>query len=180
MMGPGGSVTIGDTLDQAKNAFPLPKGAQTFDSSMSFAIVTKEGWSWASEAERSSFEAGTKSGKIVALGVSSGAPMEGALKEITDQIGEPARKAEGKTASAYVWESGENARFLVLVRDPLPLMPFTRLDLIGRKDDLKLLNYRAEDPASFVAQLDAATEQMKSGEAKEAFEDAKRKAKSKT
>ncbi len=47
---------------------------------------------------------------------------------------------------------------------------------IGEKDDLKMLNYRADDPENFVKQLDAASAQMNSPEMKKAFEDAKKKA----
>jgi hypothetical protein len=176
MAGPGGEVGLGDSLDLAKKAFPAAKGAQMFDAPMSFGLVSKEGWAWASEAENKAFEVATKEGKIIALADTSATPIDGVLKQTTDRIGEPTRKAEGTTGSMYVWEWGENARFLLLIKQPLAMMPFTKLDIIGKKDDLKMLNYRADDPENFVKQLDAASAQMNSPEMKKAFEDAKKKA----
>lgn len=176
--GPGGRIDLGASLSDAKSAFPAPKGAQIFDTSMSFAILKTDGWSWASENPGSGFEAALRNGKAVAFG-RIGAESAGEPQGTISDIGEPTRKFEGKTASAYVWESGPNARFLILVKKPLPMMPFGSMTLIGNKEDLKLLNYRADDPATFVRQMDAAQDQMNSPEMKKIFEQAKERAKAK-
>src|SRR5216110_1851652 len=70
--GPAGGVSIGDTLDAAKKAFPAPADAMVFNSAMNFAIVTKEGWAWASEAGKEGFEAASKDGKIIAMAITGG------------------------------------------------------------------------------------------------------------
>jgi len=48
--------------------------------------------------------------------------------------------------------------------------------LIGKKSDMNLLNYRADDPDTYVKQMDSAAAQANSPEMKKAFEEAKRKA----
>lgn len=170
MDGPGGTVGIGDDVAIAKKAFPAPKGAQVYDNSMSYTIITPSGWCWSSDND--SFEVATKDGKIIAIGLIHNAPQAGEPAKTITKLGEPTRKAEGNRAKVYVWENGENARFWITVSGGG--MDVGSIELIGNKEDLKLLNYHAEDPQLFVRQLDGIAETLKP-----AFEEAKRKAKEK-
>ena len=163
--GPGGEVKLGDTLKQAKKAFPPPVDARAFDAPMSFGVISKEGWAWSDEAKSEGFEVATKGGKIVALGRVSGKPGNEPGDSIA-KLGKPTHQADGKTAAAYSWESGSDARFLLTMKEQLTLMPFSVLLVIGAKEDLKLLNYRSDEPGTFVKQLDAAADQLSSPEPK--------------
>jgi len=173
--GPGGRVGIGDSLAQAKKAFPPIAGAQTSDTSMSFAIMGQQGWGWASEKQKQAFEVATKAGKVVAIGVTGGDATGEPAKTVA-LLGEPTRKAEGKAASVYVWEKGENARFWIRIGKEVPVFAVPSMTIIGRKEDLKLLNFQAEDPGAFVKQIDATVTQLNSPEMRRQFEEAKRKA----
>jgi hypothetical protein len=178
LTGPGGKVSIGDGLDAAKKAFPAPEGAQKFDTTMSFTIVSQQGWTWGIEKPTTeSFEAAVKGGKIVAMARTLGTSTTEPQATISE-LGEPSRKAEGKTASIYVWDAGDNARIVVHMKSNV-LMPLDLMMLIGKKEDLKLLNYRADDPDTFVKQMDAAAEMQNSPEMRKVFEEAKQRAKDK-
>lgn len=177
LIGPGGSVSIGDNLDAAKRAFPAPKGAQVFDQSMNFTIITTEGWTWSSTDGKEAFEAATREGKVVGLALTKQGSLEAKnLAASIAQLGQPTRKAEGKSAALYVWESGANVRFLLNSIGPAAILGNMNIILIGSKEDLKLLNYRADDPATMVKQFDLAADQRKSGKLNPIFEEAKRKA----
>lgn len=177
LVGPGGSVEIGDSLEQAKKAFPAPAGAHVMDRAMNFAIVTDTGWAWADEKENSGFEAATKGGKIIALARTGG--DAGQPEKTIAEIGEPSRKAVGTTAEVYVWDTGKLARFWIHFKEQQPLFPIGSITMVGSQEDLKLLNYRAEDPKNIVDQMDAASKQMNSPEFRKAFEQAKERAKAK-
>ncbi|HWA84107.1 MAG TPA: hypothetical protein VG820_11760 [Fimbriimonadaceae bacterium] len=155
--GPGGSVGIGDTLEAAKKAFPPPTGATTFDKSMSFAIFNKQGWTWGLKGE--AFEVALQNGKICAIGLTSESASGEPAKTIS-QIGEPTRKAIGQQASAYVWDVGKNVRFLLCLGPKAILAPNGSMTVIGDKEDLKVLNYNADDPSIFVKQMDGAAQQF--------------------
>jgi len=175
LAGPGGNVAIGDTSDQAKKAFPPPKDAQVYNQSMSFAILGKNGWAWSSVDNMNGFEAAIANGKVVALaltGVKSSAEPAASIKS----IGQPSKKAEGKTCSMYVWDAGDEARIVVHMTASNPVLPAATITLIGMKSDLNLLNYRADDPETYVKQMDSAAAMANSPEMKKAFEDAKKKA----
>jgi hypothetical protein len=172
--GPGGIVTLGDSLDIAKKAFPAPEKAQIMPRAMNFAIVTNDGWSWMKIEEERGFEAAAKDGKVIGLVLTSIKPDPEEPAKTIAKIGQPTRKAEGKTAKLYVWESGDHARFWMTAKTGL--IDLGSITMIGAKEDMKLLNYRADDPGTFVKQMDAASEQVKSSELEPAFKEAKRKA----
>ncbi|HVT11457.1 MAG TPA: hypothetical protein VHE55_04255 [Fimbriimonadaceae bacterium] len=157
IVGPGGSVGIGDSLDAAKKAFPPPAGATTFDKSMAFAILNKQGWTWGLKDQ--AFEVALQNGKVCAIAVTGGSASDEPSKTIS-QIGEPTRKAVGKQASAYVWEAGKNARILLCLGPKAIIVPNGSMTLIGDKEDLKVLNYNADDPSIFVKQMDGAAQQL--------------------
>lgn len=159
--GPKGTVAIGDDLAKAKAAFPAPKGAQVFDTSMNFAILGGDGWAWADPAGMG-FEVALTKGKISGFAITEigKAPGPDAIKQAVAKFGEPTRKAMGKTADALVWEVGENARFTLLLRSGTAILGTGTMTLIGRKEDLKMLSYRADDPQTTVKIMDAGAEQM--------------------
>ena len=69
--GPGGSVGLGDTLQQAKKAYPAPNGAHVLGTA-NFAIFSREGWSWATENPPKAFEVSLKNGKVVGIALTVG------------------------------------------------------------------------------------------------------------
>lgn len=157
LSGTGGNVAIGDGLDKAKRAFPPPTGAMTFDKSMSFAILNKEGWTWS--VQDRAFEVALDNGKVCALAITGEGASSEPAKTIS-AIGQPTRKAEGKTVSVYVWDAGADARILVRMTSKAILLPDGTITLIGKKRDLKLLNYNADEPDIFVKQMDAGARQV--------------------
>jgi hypothetical protein len=165
--GPGGTVAIGGTLDEAKKAFPAPKDAEVFDTAMSFTIFGVDGWTWG-QGMGTGFEAGLKDGKIVALALTrlDGPVGDNAIMEQRESLGEPTKMADGKTASMLVWEDGPNARFFIVFKGGNPLFGAGSVTLIGDKEQLKLLNYRADDPETFVKQMDSTVDQLKELEKK--------------
>lgn len=172
--GPSGKVTLKDEFDNAKKAFPAPPGAQVFNSPMSFSVLAKSGWGWGLDSNQSGFEVAAKDGKVVALALTSAAKSKGARSGA--DLGKPSREATGKTCEMKVWESGDSARIEVLFNGSSALLQNVRIILVGAKSDLALLNYRADDPDTFVKQQDAAAAQMDSPELRKVFEDAKARA----
>lgn len=157
LSGPSGHVAIGGSLDEAKQAFPPPAGAMTFDQSMSFAILTKQGWTWS--IQNRAFEVVLENGKVYALALTGQNTSNESAKTIA-AIGEPTRKAEGKTVSMYVWDADAYARILICMTSKSILLPNGTITLIGKKQDLKLLNYNADEPDIFVKQMDAGARQV--------------------
>jgi hypothetical protein len=168
LTGPGGTIAIGDALEDAKKAFPAPKDAEVFDTAMSFTILGVEGWTWG-QGMGTGFEAGIKDGKVVALAHTQldGPAGDEAIAGHKDALGEPTRMADGKTATMMVWEDGSNARFFIVFKGGNPLFGAGSLTIIGDKEQLKLLNYRSDDPETFVKQMDGTAEQLKDFEKKQ-------------
>jgi hypothetical protein len=174
--GSGGVVTLGESLDKAKLAFPPPKNATTYDTSMSFTAVSAEGWAWSTADETTGFEAGSKDGKIVALAL-TGSNDAGEPQATIDRIGQPSRKAatsDGKL-TVYTWTAGDKARIWVRVAQRLGFIPPGGITMIGKKEDLAKFGYNADNPEAFVQMYDT----MNSPEMRKVFEDAKRRAKAK-
>ncbi len=155
LIGPGGSVTIGGTLADAKTAFPAPKGADVYNTPLSFSILDTDGWTWVEGTGRV-FEVAIKGGRIVALAQTrlDGPAPENAIDEEKKAVGEPTRMSDGETAAMAVWESGANARFFVLFKGDNFMFGAGSITIIGDKDQLKLLNYRYDDPETFVKQME--------------------------
>lgn len=156
LRGPGGSVSIGDSPEVAKEAFPAPKGAHTMENSMSLAILGTQGWSWADEGGSKAFEVAFTDGKIIGIvltDLTKGAVADGAARAVLE-LGAPTRKAVGKVADALVWENGDHARFVVVLKKPAMILGEGVLTMIGAKKDLAMLNYRADDPGTIVRILD--------------------------
>lgn len=175
LQGPGGGIAIGETLDQAKKAFPPPKDARIFEQSLSFAIFGGDGWAW-SHDDMEAFEVALKDGKIIALARTTKMDATEPGKTIA-ALGEPDRKAESENGAMYVWDAGDNVRFWIAMKFKGGVIPPGQISVVGGKKDLQLLNYRHDDPSAFVAQLDSVAKQMNDPKLKQAFEDAKRKAK---
>ena len=160
--GPNGVVAIGDDLTKAKKAFPAPNGAHVFDKSMNFAILGGDGWAWMNVSQLNGFEVALKDGKIIGFALTElgSKPEPDAAEKEAAKLGPPTRKAIGKTASAYVWESGDSARVLLLLHKETALLGTGKMTLIGAKKDLAMLNYRAEDQETIVRIMDAGAEQF--------------------
>ena len=165
MAGPGGSVAIGNNLASAKRAFPVDKGAQETNTGMNFAILQRPGWGWSTEKTNRAFEVSLRDGKIVGIAHTIEVPDKvkrtNMMTGILQKHPVPAGKSIGKSASAYSWVSGKNARFLIVMDAGMFGSGPILLELIGAKEDLKLLNYHADDVATLVKQIDMGTEAMK-------------------
>ncbi len=159
--GPGGTVTLGDEIAVAQKAFPAPEGAQVLPNSMSFRLITEDGWSWTTD--HTSFEAATKDGKVIGLAVTFARPEDAKNEPAATitKIGEPTKKADGKTAKLYVWDGGESVRFWGNAGGGPNGFEIGGLTVIGNKEDLKKLNYDAEHPEAFVNQLDSMAHALK-------------------
>jgi hypothetical protein len=162
--GPGGSVRIGDTLEQAKKAFPPPQGAHILGAT-NFAVFSREGWTWATDKPEQAFEVSLKAGKIVGITQTVGEADEQARKRRMEQtvqkVGPPSAAAEGKTIAVNAWDVKPNARFTITMNQGLfgsgPLV----MTVIGDQSELKMLNYRVDDVATLVKQMEIGAEAMK-------------------
>jgi len=154
-----GQIRLGDTLEAAKKAAPAPKDAQLFDTSLSFAILDVQGWAWSS-GENESFEVALEDGKVIAIAHTR---LNQEKANPTDDMRidtRPAdRSAEKPTAKMKVWENGDNARIEISFYGK-GLFGTGTITMIGPKSKLKLLNYDAADPETFVTQYDNAAKQI--------------------
>lgn len=167
LVGPGGVVAIGDPIEAAKEAFPAPKGVKPQEAPLALAFLYSTGWSWTAP-DGESFEAATKDGKIVML-AHGREKMLDSSKEMHAQhqhAGKETRMAENRAALLAIWDRGEYARFLLVIKQALPLMGQGGGTMIGRVDDLKLLNFRADDPESFVKALELVLEKAQGKDSK--------------
>ncbi len=176
LVGPGGTIGIGGTLEEAKKAFPAPPKAMVIPASASFAILGTQGWTWGREDNKEGFEVAIRDGKAVAMARALGKGH----KEPADTIkalGHPDRKAIGKNGAMYVWDSGDDSRIVVTMGPKFFLLPNGAMTMIGNKNDLKLLSYDRDDPKTFVTMLDAMGDQAPkiSKTVKDAFEKADKK-----
>ena len=155
--GPAAVVTIGDPLVNAKSAFPPPKDAQSFDTSLSFAILSIDGWAWQHDKTKSAFEVGVRDGQVVGILVTNlgTAPADVEQREIA-AFGPPTRKAENDHVAVFVWERGTQARIFIHLRKEISILGKGTMTMIGKKADLMMLNYDAGDPETTAKQLAAA------------------------
>jgi hypothetical protein len=164
MDGRGGKVTLGDKLEQAKRAFPPPRGAQISDA-RNYAIFQRDGWSWVTEKPVEAFEVSIKEGKIVGITRSVVMPSEKSRRNLIEQtirkIGNPTAKAAGKTVSIYAWNAKLNARFLIEMKEGFWGSGPMVMAMIGDQDELKMFNYRVDDLETTVKQMDMGAEAMK-------------------
>lgn len=167
--GPGGIVRIGDSLADAKRAFPPPPRAHVFAKGMSFAITQRPGWSWGTETPDGggeAFEVSLKDGKVAGIAITQSSGDKAQLhKRVTETLRKlpPAlNESRGRTASAWSWKSGRDARIIIALETGLMSSGPMLMILIGDQDDIKLLNYRADDVATTVRQIDLGAEAMRS------------------
>lgn len=160
--GSGGVVNIGDSLDIAKKAMPPMKGARE-GGAVSFLVFGTEGWSWFMEDSSASFEVMLRGGKIDGIAYTeSGKQLEvyrRRVKGTIKHIGEPTRHAKGKSSEVYVWQRGDYARLEVIAE--MAPNNFFYLCFIAREPDLKVLNYRPDDPQTLVMQMDLGAERAR-------------------
>ncbi len=170
--GPKGKLSLGDSLDQAKKAFPPPAGAEVFDTSLSFAIAGQKGWAWQNKEGTQAFEVMLRDGKVAAVSVTRQGDY-GPLVTLAElEWGPPTNRSKGKNAMAESWISGDLAR--MAVTSNLPGVGKVGYLLLGCKSDLKLLMHNPDDPGAFVKQMDMAGSMAKALEP--VFKDAKRRA----
>ena len=155
--GPGGTVALGDSLEQAKIAFPPPEEAILFDNSLSFAIFGVDGWAWADESGNTAFEVGLEGDKIIAIARTelTGPVSEQAIEAQRSAHGSPTAEAVSENAAMLIWASGDNARFFIVMINEIPFFGAGEMTVIGPKEKLKLLNYHYDQPNLFVDQIDA-------------------------
>lgn len=155
LTGPEGKVTIGSTLEEAKRAFPPPSGAEIFDRSMSLAQLKKEGWAWGA-GEGTGFEVALEGGKIVAMTFTDmdGPPPADTMEVLKRQLGQPKTAASSTNVEVAVWESGENARYTVFIKNDKFVMGPGTITVIAPKAALKMLGYDPEDPQKFADSVD--------------------------
>jgi hypothetical protein len=153
--GSGGMVRIGDTLETAKKAMPPQKGAYETGPT-SFLVFNTEGWAWFTTENTTGFEVMLRGGKVDGIAYTdSGKSHEvyqRRVEEAIKRLGEPTRQAKGKSSAVWVWQKGDYARIEVIA-EMAPNQSFY-LCFIGRETDLKVLNYRPDDPQTLVMQMD--------------------------
>jgi hypothetical protein len=164
MDGRGGRVTLGDKAEQAKKAFPAPKGAQIGDA-RNYAIFQRDGWSWVTEKPVEAFEVSLKQGKIVGIIRSVVMPSEKSRKNLIEQtmrkVGTPTSQAAGKTVAIYAWDVKPNARFLIEMKQGFWGSGPMVMAMVGDQTELKMFNYRVDDLETIVKQMDLGAEAMK-------------------
>ena len=124
MEGPGGRVSLGDTLAQAKKAFPARKGA-TIGGALLFrdpfshdnGSVRRDGWSWETMKPRETFEVNLLEGKIAAIvhtiGMTNEKSRKNLIEKTIQKLGKPTSQIKGQTADIYAWAMEPNARILI-------------------------------------------------------------------
>lgn len=172
MSGPKGKLSLGDSLDRAKNAFPAPPDAQVSDTSMAFAIAGGQGWAWQTADGALAFEVLLRNNKVAAVAVTRTGDPTASIRSAEREWGKPTHKASGSLAMAESWVSGESA--CMAVTSSAPAMGRMGFLLMGSKSDLRLLNYDPDDPGAFVKLMDGSTAMAK--ELEPVFKEAKRKA----
>lgn len=157
LSGPGGKVSLGDPLSAAQKAFPAPGGATVFTQTMSFMMISKEGWSWQDSKGSNAFEAAVRNGKIVALAETSDKVPPGNVpaQKTISQIGKPSKQGIGKTMAMFAWDCGDDARVEMHMIFPGTTMSGFCVTAIGAKSDLALLGYNTDDPAGYVTRTEA-------------------------
>jgi hypothetical protein len=170
--GPGGKLALGDSLEQAKKAFPAPKDARVFDTSMSLAILREKGWGWQTPTGQEAFEVMLRDGKVSAVAQTRAIAPRSLLNAAIVDWGKATAESKGKTAVALSWVRGDSACVAILMELP-GISPYG-IRLMGLKTDLQKLSYNPDDPAAFVKQMDAVAAAAK--DMMPAFKEAKRKA----
>lgn len=150
--GPGGTVQLGDTLEQAKRAFPPPAGAQVHETTFSLHLISRRGWAWESGMEKSFEVALDEDGKVAGLAVTEQGDSDELLRRASRLHGEPHQQAKGKAASMYSWLRGPNA--LVVLHIDAPGLPTSRIQVLGNSSKLELIGYPVDRPQDFVRQAD--------------------------
>lgn len=109
-----GGLTLNNTLDDAKLAFPMPAGA-ALTPLPGGTVAENEHWGW--ETKTQTFDAVEQVGKLAWFNVmrKTLTPSERA-KAVQDelaQFGKPTKISNGKAADAYYWRKGDSVRLLV-------------------------------------------------------------------
>lgn len=149
LVGASGKVSLGDTLDQAKLAFPAPKGA----TNVLPDIPTEEGLAWNSRESGTAFYAVAEKGQVIVLALQSPKQL-GEPSMTIRQLGPPTRRAEGNVASIAVWDVEPSARILLRTRIAISPFPAGTLTMIGSKANLKFWGFDADHPQALVTELD--------------------------
>jgi hypothetical protein len=123
---------------------------------MNFAFFQREGWSWMTQKPVQAFEVSLKDGKIVGIAYTVSEPDSRKRTELFEKAARslpaPTGKASGKTATAYGWTAGTNARFRI--RMDGGVFGTVVMDVIGSAQELKMMNYRVDDLTTLVQQID--------------------------
>ncbi|MBA3726731.1 MAG: hypothetical protein H0W86_09835 [Armatimonadetes bacterium] len=114
--GPGGRLSLGGTIGDAKRAFPRPSGAKSVPG------LSDDAETWAWENDEMLFEAVGSEGKLAWLkmmrkGLDANR-RDGEISRELDRFGEPAENAESKYAAAYSWEKDDAVRVVVNIGAP--------------------------------------------------------------
>ncbi|MGI8923092.1 MAG: hypothetical protein ACR2HJ_03470 [Fimbriimonadales bacterium] len=114
--GPGGRLSLGGTIADAKKAFPRPGGAEGVPG------LSENAETWAWENDEMLFEAVGTEGKLAwfvlmhkGLDINK---RDGEISRELDRFGEPAENAESKYAAAYSWEKDDAVRVVVNIGAP--------------------------------------------------------------
>jgi hypothetical protein len=176
MDGPGGRVKIGDSIDQAKKAFPPPKSAQILEAA-NYAVFDRPGWSWVTTKPVEAFEISLKDGKVAGIirtvGMADAKSRQKLIDQTLQKLGKPTDQAEGKTISIMVWDARPYARFLVELKKGLMGNGPTMMSVIGEQEELKMFSYRVDDLKSYVKLTDLASEAVEKYQLKRKTEKSK-------
>ena len=83
------------------------------------------------------------------------------IEQTIQKVGKPTAQADGKTASMFTWDAKLNGRFLLESKVGLMGGGPSVMAIIGDQEDLKVFNYRVDEPHLTVKQLDMGAEIMK-------------------
>jgi hypothetical protein len=113
LAGEGGELALGDTLEDAKKAFPMPKGASPVpDPELSRG---EKHWGW--EADDEVFDAYEQDGRLDWFSHSSklrsASERDAFVAAEIEAFGKPNDRAAGKLAEAMVWELDDGLRVLI-------------------------------------------------------------------
>lgn len=164
MDGPGGRVSLGGTLAQAKKAFPARKGARVQDVG-NFVKFQRDAWCWYTKKPAETFEVSLAEGKVVdimrTVVMSSERSRKKLIAQTIEKVGKPTAQSKGKSVAVYAWDIKPNARFLVeYIQGPL-VNGSVLISAIGSQSDLAKFDMKADDVNGMVARWDAGVEYVK-------------------
>jgi len=148
----GGSVSLRDTMERAKQVFEAPAGSQkSTETSLTLPGESHYGW----ESDGVVFDAFAKNGKLTTLSIlekNLDAPQrQTEIDRELERFDEPTENAEGRITAAYVWREGKQARIVVEFFDKETM---GILRVVGTTDALEARGFPLGDLGALVEAFD--------------------------